>query len=108
MLKKAESPRKPKPVPKKASVEDWIQGEAGATTSQGQAAAPGEERLSRLTLDIPEWLHRGLKADGARRGVKMADELRRMLLDRYGESLCALSGAADEAAPPPLKRRRGR
>lgn len=44
------------------------------------------ERMKRLTIDIPEILHRQIKASCAQRGVKIADELRCLLAERYGKS----------------------
>ena len=39
--------------------------------------------LKRLTIDIPEPLHRRIKVACARRGAKMADEIRCLLEERY-------------------------
>ena len=39
--------------------------------------------MKRLTIDIPEDLHRALKVGCAARGVKMADEVRRMIEAEY-------------------------
>jgi len=39
---------------------------------------PGE-RMKRFTIDVPESLHRRIKAECALRGVKMADYLRQTL-----------------------------
>ncbi|MDW8216654.1 MAG: hypothetical protein RML57_03510 [Acidobacteriota bacterium] len=66
------------PKPTTASAEAWIQGEFDAPTNDSTAS------MSRLTLDLPTWLHRAIKADCAQRGVKMAEELRRLLIERYG------------------------
>jgi ParG len=41
------------------------------------------ERMKRLTIDVPESLHRRLKMSCAGRGIKMADEIRSAL-----ETLC--------------------
>lgn len=41
------------------------------------------EKKKRLTIDIPESLHRKIKADCAMRGTKIADELRVLLHERY-------------------------
>jgi hypothetical protein len=38
-----------------------------------------DERMKRFTIDVPESLHRRIKAECALRGVKMADYLRQML-----------------------------
>jgi len=41
------------------------------------------ERMKRLTIDIPESLHRQIKTSCAQRGTKIADELRCLLAERY-------------------------
>lgn len=41
------------------------------------------EGMKRLTIDISESLHRRIKASCAQRGVKIADELRCLLAERY-------------------------
>ena len=40
--------------------------------------------MKRLTIDIPESLHRAIKSQCAMRGTKMADEVRDLLLQKYG------------------------
>jgi hypothetical protein len=42
-----------------------------------------EVKMKRLTLDVPEELHRKIKAACASRGAKMADEIRALLEDHY-------------------------
>lgn len=42
------------------------------------------EKMKRLTIDIPETLHRSIKAGCAMRGTKIADEVRELLLQKYG------------------------
>ena len=42
--------------------------------------------MKRLTFDIPASLHRQIKAQCAMRGTKIADELRELLLEKYGKS----------------------
>jgi hypothetical protein len=49
--------------------------QAGKRDILGQ---PGE-RMKRFTIDVPESLHRRIKAECALRGVKMADFLRETL-----------------------------
>ena len=44
------------------------------------------ESIKRLTIDIPESLHRNIKAQCAMRGSKIADEVRELLLQKYGKS----------------------
>jgi hypothetical protein len=54
---------------------------AGATPGPGKTV-PG--RTKRLTLDLPEGLHRAIKVSAARDGVTMAEKLRALLLKHYG------------------------
>jgi hypothetical protein len=54
-----------------------------------EAGAPGPGkaatgRTKRLTLDLPEGLHRAIKVSAARDGVTMAEKLRALLLKHYG------------------------
>ena len=44
------------------------------------------ERMKRLTIDVPESLHRAIKMQCAARGTKMADEIRELLMQKYGET----------------------
>jgi len=43
-----------------------------------------KEPMKRLTIDIPAELHSQLKADCAMKGRKMADEIRELLVQKYG------------------------
>lgn len=45
-----------------------------------------KEPKKRLTIDIPASLHAKLKSDCAMRGRKMADEVRDLLVEKYGKS----------------------
>lgn len=40
-------------------------------------------KVKRLTIDIPESLHREIKAQCAMRGAKIADEVRELLIQKY-------------------------
>jgi len=40
--------------------------------------------MKRLTIDVPENLHRQIKTACAQRGTKIADEVRELLLKKYG------------------------
>ncbi|MGD9640268.1 MAG: hypothetical protein AB7U37_03270 [Synergistaceae bacterium] len=44
------------------------------------------EPMKRLTIDVPESLHRSIKAQCAMRGTKIADEVRELLLQKYRKS----------------------
>lgn len=43
------------------------------------------EPMKRLTIDIPESLHRKIKAQCAMRGSKIADEVRELLTNKYSK-----------------------
>lgn len=45
-----------------------------------------KEPVKRLTIDIPLSLHRNIKAQCAMRGTKIAEELRELLVQKYGKS----------------------
>lgn len=40
-------------------------------------------KMKRLTIDVPEGLHRTIKAACAMRGTKIADEVRELLAQKY-------------------------
>jgi predicted membrane GTPase involved in stress response len=44
------------------------------------------EPMKRLTIDVPESLHRTIKTQCAMRGTKIADEVRELLLQKYVKS----------------------
>ena len=65
---------KPTSKPVQAPVDTWV-----------ESRAAGEpEAMKRLTIDIPESLHRTIKSQCAMRGAKIADEVRELLLKKYG------------------------
>lgn len=67
-----------KPAERSAAMEQWVEGnEAAMTVNAGIGAAA--EPMKRLTVDLPESLHKRVKATCAMRGTKMADEIRRLL-----------------------------
>ncbi|UNE53769.1 hypothetical protein [Bartonella machadoae] len=41
--------------------------------------------MKRLTIDVPESLHRLIKMSCASRGTKIADEVRELLSQKYGK-----------------------
>lgn len=55
---------------------------ADAWVESRSADAP--ELMKRLTIDVPASLHRAIKAQCAMRGTKIADEVRTLLLQKYG------------------------
>ena len=56
-----------------ATAEEWVKNREEAT----------DEPTKRLTLDIPESLHRTIKVSCAGRGTKMAEEIRALLEAHY-------------------------
>ena len=74
--KKIEFGTKPTNQPTPAAVDTWVE-----SRSAGETAT---EVMKRLTIDIPESLHRRIKSQCAMRGTKIADEVRELLLQKYG------------------------
>ena len=72
--KKIDFGTKPTSKPAPALVDTWVESRA-----TGEA-----EAMKRLTIDIPESLHRTIKSQCALRGTKIADEVRELLLNKYG------------------------
>jgi len=72
MTKKVSISAKPA-LQKTAGAEEWIKNRAE------------EESTKRLTIDVPESLHRAVKAQCAARGTKIAEEVRELLLQKYGQ-----------------------
>lgn len=59
-----------------AQVDEWVE-------NHGQEEEQ-TVKMKRLTVDIPESLHRVIKADCAIQGLKIADVVRGMLVQRFG------------------------
>lgn len=60
-----------------AAAEEWVQ---NRDVSNGD-----KEPNKRLTIDVPESLHRAIKTQCASRGTRIADEVRDMLFEKYGK-----------------------
>lgn len=77
-------PITPKPVTSEATVEDWVQNRG---TSSPANPEPVEEvppsKMKRLTIDVPETLHRAIKFKSVERGVPMADLVRDLLEQNF-------------------------
>jgi hypothetical protein len=58
-----------------ATADKWVKNREEAT----------DEPTKRLTLDIPESLHRAIKVSCAGRGTKMAEEIRVLLEAHYAQ-----------------------
>ena len=64
-------------IPRKPSADQWV--------SQGrERTATTEQKMKRLTLDLPEGLHRAIKLRAVSEGVTIADMLRKLLEEHYG------------------------
>jgi hypothetical protein len=75
MNKKVTIGSKPMQPAREPTAEAWVK--------QGQAES--EEPMRRFTIDVPDTLHRRIKSQCALKGVKMADEIRRILAERFPE-----------------------
>ncbi len=75
MTKKVAIGAKPTNKPAPAAADAWVE----------QRATEEAESMKRLTIDIPESLHRTIKAQCAMRGTKIADEVRELLFNKYGK-----------------------
>lgn len=60
-----------------AAADEWVQSR--------ETVAGEKEATKRLTIDVPESLHRAIKMQCADRGNKIADEVRELLLQKYGK-----------------------
>jgi len=61
-----------------AEADQWVENRAAVVP---EADVP----TKRLTIDIPADLHRRIKSQCALRGTKIADEVRELLLQKYGK-----------------------
>jgi DNA polymerase III delta subunit len=75
MTKKISIGIKPTIKPAAPDADAWVEKRAATDTT---------EAMKRLTIDVPESLHRVIKAQCAMRGTKIADEVRELLLSKYG------------------------
>ncbi len=57
------------------SADDWVE----------SRSTEENEPIQRLTIDIPVSLHRAIKAQCAMRGKKIVQEIRELLIQKYGK-----------------------
>ena len=76
MSKKISIGAKPTSSKESANADKWVE-------ARNQGAA--QEPMKRLTIDIPESLHRSIKSQCAARGAKITEEVRDMLREKYGQ-----------------------
>jgi predicted DNA binding CopG/RHH family protein len=91
MVKKITIGTKPSPVSDPAQIDQWVaeRGESNDTKSndaesQSPISTPESVKMKRLTLDIPEDLHKAIKTKAVVEGVPMANMLRSLLEQYYG------------------------
>ena len=63
--------------PRKPGADAWVAQGRGETVVE-------EQKTKRLTLDLPEGLHRAIKLRAVGEGVTMVDMLRKLLEEQYG------------------------
>ena len=63
------------------AADNWVENRA-----EDEPAKADQERMKRLTIDIPISLHRAIKSQCAASDKQMADEIRQMLMQKYGKS----------------------
>lgn len=68
-----------KPIKPAPSADAWVE-----SRSVEEEPLP-VEKMKRLTIDIPESLHKAIKSACALRGTKIADEVRELLYNKYGK-----------------------
>lgn len=73
MSKKVSIGIKPTNIKEEVKADAWVENRSNKEI----------EPMKRLTIDVPESLHREIKAQCARRGTKIADEVRELLLQKY-------------------------
>ncbi len=67
---------KPITKPTVPTADEWVKNREKITDEK--------ETNKRLTIDVPDSLHRAIKMQCAARGTKIADEVRELLLQKYG------------------------
>jgi hypothetical protein len=77
MTKKISIGTKPTNKPAPAAADAWV---------ENRSSGDEPEPMKRLTIDVPASLHRAIKMQCAARGTKIADEVRELLMQKYGEA----------------------
>lgn len=78
MAKKINMGTKPLATPDPANPDQWI------SRGEEDTSAPESLKMKRLTLDISEDLHKAIKTKAVVEGVPMANMLRSLLEQYYG------------------------
>ena len=73
--------------PQQAQLEEWVNPPEPPDSSPNLPPDPSpieSVKMKRLTLDIPETLHRSIKLQAVTQSVSMVDLLRTLLEEKYG------------------------
>ena len=71
---------------KPANIDEWVADRDSKTVNPKSSSEKAPEKSKRLTLDIPESLHRAIKKKAVEDGETMADQLRSLLEKHYRDS----------------------
>ena len=74
---------KPNTAKKSLNLDEWVTNRSSESSTQPPPVEQKLEKMKRLTLDIPESLHRAIKRKAVEEGVTMADQLRSLLEEHY-------------------------
>ena len=80
--KKVSIGKKPGSSDKPIGIEEWVANREGLQAVE-QPKEDQPEKMKRLTLDIPEELHRAIKRKAVDEGVTMAELLRALLEQHF-------------------------
>ena len=81
MNKKVSFGPKPTGRPLPPAADNWVESRA-----EDEPVKVNQEKMKRLTIDIPLSLHRAIKSQCAADDKQMADEIRQLLTQKYGKS----------------------
>jgi predicted DNA binding CopG/RHH family protein len=81
--KKVSFNAKPKPEQPK-NIDEWVVNRDLKAVDSSAQSEEASIKMKRLTLDIPESLHRAIKKKAVEEGETMADQLRSLLEEHYG------------------------
>ncbi|WP_019505527.1 hypothetical protein [Pleurocapsa sp. PCC 7319] len=70
---------------KPKNVDEWVVNRDLKAVDSKSQSAEASIKMKRLTLDIPESLHRAIKKKAVEDGETMADQLRSLLEKHYGD-----------------------
>ena len=74
-----------KPVEKQpVNLDSWVTTRSPEVVGNVDVVPEEKEKIKRLTLDIPDKLHRAIKGKAALEGKAMVDMLRELLEEKYG------------------------